>query len=99
MYLVRYGAEDWLCVAERLEEWRHGGGWPADRADERTTVITWAKAVDSAAISFKQPFTLPMPGEWVHWLLTELLDVRDDDFPWQLLPQLIGQVRSQNRRR
>jgi hypothetical protein len=100
-YRVTYEALEWLCIAERLEEWSLSDGWPAEREDERTAVAAWARGIYGAAISDRERFTLSLPRDWTWWLLNVLIEAtrRDDEFPWTLSPSLIGQIKTQNRRK
>lgn len=99
-YRVTFEALDWLCIAERLEDWSHVTSWPEEQDDGRQAIITWSRGVYSAAISDRERITLPLPKVWAWHLLKVLTDAQgDDEFPWMLQPQLIGQIKSQNRRR
>jgi hypothetical protein len=84
--------------------WRSGAsttGGQAEREDERTAVAAWARGIYGAAISDRERFTLSLPRDWTWWLLNVLIEAtrRDDEFPWTLSPSLIGQIKTQNRRK
>ncbi|OII61172.1 hypothetical protein BJP40_06500 [Streptomyces sp. CC53] len=99
-YQVTFEALDWLCVAERMEDWSMCHPWPEAHDAGRLAVAAWARAMyDGAAISHHQRFTLTMPRDWAVWLWQILAMPPHDEFPWELAPQLLGQIKAQNRQR
>ncbi len=99
-YQFTYGALDWLCIAERLENFGHTTKWPEWEDDGRQAVATWARGVYDSAISESETFTLTLPRSWAFHLLRVLAEAADDDeFPWFLFPQYIGQIKLQNKRK
>ncbi|WP_432112783.1 hypothetical protein [Streptomyces sp. S1] len=98
IYKVKYEALEWLCIAEKAEDW--GSGWPLDSDAAREAVALWSRAAYDAAISDREVLALAMPPEWANGLLRMLMEAEgDDEFPGGLLPSLIKQLRGQNRRR